>query len=134
MNFIEKKTQHDNLLGVTHIDADKQLLARVMPNHKLLQRGTFNATVDASDILWALLEYATSDEIVANRRSLAVVIASPSDEEEAAEETAALAKAAEETKAAEEAAALAKAAEETKATEKDVASKKKSSKKLSTPK
>ena len=71
MNFVEKKTIHDRLLGVTHMDADRELLGRLVPGHKLVSKRTFNPQSDASSLLWALLDYANEDDIVKHRREVA---------------------------------------------------------------
>lgn len=71
MNFVEKKTIHDRLLGVTHMDADRELLGKLVPGHKLVSKRTFNPQSDASSLLWALLDYANEDDIVKHRREVA---------------------------------------------------------------
>lgn len=73
MDFILKKNTHDRLLGVTHLEADRELLKQKAPQHDLLKRGIFNRQQDASSILFALLDFATEDEIVTHRRTLATV-------------------------------------------------------------
>lgn len=73
MDFILKKNTHDRLLGVTHLEADRELLKQKAPQHDLLKRGIFNRQQDASSILFALLDFATEDEIVTHRRTLAIV-------------------------------------------------------------
>lgn len=163
MDFIGKKNAHDRLLGVTHLEADRELLKQKAPHHDLLKRGIFNRMQDASSILFALLDFATEEEIVRHRRTLAAVkerAASEADrlkaEEEAQlkaeeEETARL-EAEEEQDQASETAAASEAAhlkveeeaqlkteeEQTKASEATAASapveKKSSSKSKSTPK
>ena len=99
MDFIAKKNAHDRLLGVTHLEADRELLKQKAPQHDLLKRGIFNRLQDASSILFALLDLATEEEIVRHRRTLAAV------KERAASEAARL-------KAEEEEAARLKAEEE----------------------
>lgn len=94
MNFIAKKTAYDELFGSTHIEADKQLMHKLAPQHNVLKKGVFDVNKYAADLLWTLLDFASRDEIVKNRR---VVIA---------ERTGAAAQATEEDKlAADEAAA-----------------------------
>ena len=107
MDFIAKKNAHDRLLGVTHLEADRELLKQKAPQHDLLKRGIFNRLQDASSILFALLDFATEEEIVRHRRTLAAV------KERAASEAARL-KAEEEArlKAEEEEAMRLKAEEE----------------------
>ena len=73
MDFIGKKNAHDRLLGVTHLEADRELLKQKAPQHDLLKRGIFNRMQDASSILFALLDFATEEEIVRHRRTLAAV-------------------------------------------------------------
>ena len=70
MNFVEKKNIHDRLLGVTHMDADRELLRKHSPGHKLIGKRTFNPLSDASSLLWALLDFASENEILNNRRSI----------------------------------------------------------------
>lgn len=70
MNFVEKKNIHDRLLGVTHMDADRELLKKHSPDHKLIGKRTFNPLSDASSLLWALLDFASENEILNNRRSI----------------------------------------------------------------
>lgn len=70
MNFVEKKNIHDRLLGVTHMDADRELLKKHSPGHKLIGKRTFNPLSDASSLLWALLDFASENEILNNRRSI----------------------------------------------------------------
>ena len=79
MNFVEKKNIHDRLLGVTHMDADRELLKKHSPDHKLIGKRTFNPLSDASSLLWALLDFASENEILNNRRS---IVASGSKAEE----------------------------------------------------
>ena len=79
MNFVEKKNIHDRLLGVTHMDADRELLKMHSPDHKLIGKRTFNPLSDASSLLWALLDFASENEILNNRRS---IVASGSKAEE----------------------------------------------------
>ncbi|WP_425595081.1 hypothetical protein, partial [Rikenella microfusus] len=73
MDFIAKKNAHDRLLGVTHLEADRELLKQKAPQHDLLKRGIFNRRQDASSVLFALLDFATEEEIVRHRRTLATV-------------------------------------------------------------
>ena len=141
MDFIAKKNAHDRLLGVTHLEADRELLKQKAPQHDLLKRGIFNRLQDASSILFALLDLATEEEIVRHRRTLAAV------KERAASEAARLKAEAEEVarlQAEEEEAARLKAEEEArlKAEEEEAAEavaasapgeKKSSSKSKSTP-
>lgn len=82
MDFILKKNTHDRLLGVTHLEADRELLKQKAPQHDLLKRGIFNRQQDASSILFALLDFATEDEIVTHRRTLAIVKARSAAEAE----------------------------------------------------
>ena len=82
MNFVEKKNIHDRLLGVTHMDADRELLKKHSPDHKLIGKRTFNPLSDASSLLWALLDFASENEILNNRRSI-VASGSKVDEEPA---------------------------------------------------
>ena len=70
MDFIAKKNAHDRLLGVTHLEADRELLKQKAPQHDLLKRGIFNRRQDASSILFALLDFATEEEIIRHRRTL----------------------------------------------------------------
>lgn len=130
MDFIAKKNAHDRLLGVTHLEADRELLKQKAPQHDLLKRGIFNRLQDASSILFALLDFATEEEIVRYRRTLAAVkerAASEAARLKAEEEEAAQLQAAEEEtaqlKAEEEEAPQLKAEEEArlKATEEEVA-------------
>ena len=118
MDFIGKKNAHDRLLGVTHLEADRELLKQKAPQHDLLKRGIFNRLQDASSILFALLDFAPEEEIVRHRRTIAAV------KERAASEAARL-KAEEEArlKSEEEEAARLKAEEEArlKAEEKEAA-------------
>ncbi|WP_304709336.1 hypothetical protein [uncultured Rikenella sp.] len=144
MDFIAKKNAHDRLLGVTHLEADRELLKQKAPQHHLLKRGVFNRLQDASSILFALLDFATEEEIVRHRRTLAAVKERAAAEatrlKEEAEEAARI-KAEEEArlKAEEEEAARIKAEkeEQAKAPEAATASapseKKSSSKSKSTP-
>lgn len=113
MDFVKKKTAHDNLLGVTHLDADRKLLQKVAPSHKILSRGLFNPKQDAADTLWALLDFASAEEIIANRRQCVAQC----DESDPAQTTAAAA----ELEAKEKAAAEAAASAELEAKEKAVA-------------
>ena len=62
MNFVEKKNIHDRLLGVTHMDADRELLKKHSPDHKLIGKRTFNPLSDASSLLWALLDFASGSK------------------------------------------------------------------------
>ena len=117
MDFIEKKNAHDRLLGVTHLEADRELLKQKAPQHNLLKRGIFNRLQDASSILFALLDLATEEEIVRHRRTLAAVKERAAAEDarlKAEAEEAARLKAEEEArlKAEEEEAARLKAEEE----------------------
>lgn len=112
MNFIEKKTIHDRLLGVTHMDADRELLKKHSPGHKLIGARTFNPISDASSLLWVLLDFAPEDDILTHRRK--AISAFTASEEAAAKEAEdqAIVKAAEEAAAQKAKEDAAKAAEE----------------------
>lgn len=61
------------------MDADRELLKKHSPDHKLIGKRTFNPLSDASSLLWALLDFASENEILNNRRS---IVASGSKAEE----------------------------------------------------
>lgn len=52
------------------MDADRELLKKHSPDHKLIGKRTFNPLSDASSLLWALLDFASENEILNNRRSI----------------------------------------------------------------
>ena len=147
MDFIAKKNAHDRLLGVTHLEADRELLKQKAPQHDLLKRGIFNRLQDASSILFALLDFATEEEIIRHRRTLTAVkeraaseaVRLKAEEEarlKAEEEEAARLKAEEEArlKAEEEEAARLKAEEEEQAKAAEAAAASASSEKKSSSK
>lgn len=99
MKFEDKKRIHDKLLGVTHIEADRELLKKVSPGHKKLSQSQFNPRQYASELLWILLDLASAEEIIANRRSLADAKEKAAEEKAEAERKEAEEKAAAENNA-----------------------------------
>lgn len=67
MNFREKKPLHAALKGVQYLEADKALLSTKDPENKTLSLKKKPEALQA-DILYTLLDFATRDEIVNNRR------------------------------------------------------------------
>ncbi len=69
MNYREKKTHYAELQGVSHYDADLELLRETDPGNKILKRRlTKNSSVQ-KELLWQLLSVGVDAKvIVANRR------------------------------------------------------------------
>lgn len=67
MNFAEKKQAYGQLQGQEHLEADRELLLKKSPKSPALRVGIINREKAQCEILWALLEVASVEEIVANR-------------------------------------------------------------------
>jgi len=68
MKFKEKKTAYNELLGVSFLGKDTSLLQKLAPGTPVLNSGIINIHKKHRAILWKLLEYATADEILDNRK------------------------------------------------------------------
>ena len=72
MNFREKKQSYSRLRGASHLEADRELLKKLAPEHPLLKRTVFQPAIHAGEILYALIEVASEEDIVQNRRAYRV--------------------------------------------------------------
>ena len=68
MNFQEKKKSYGRLRGASHFEADRELLKKLAPSHRLLNKTVFRRSEFAGEILYALLESVPEEEIVKHRR------------------------------------------------------------------
>jgi len=67
MNFAEKKQAYDLLQSQEHLEADKELLLKKSPKSPALKVGMINREQAQREIIWALLEVASVEEITDNR-------------------------------------------------------------------
>lgn len=67
MNFAEKKQAYHQLQGQEHLEADKELLLTKSPKSPALRVGLINREKAQCEIVWALLEVVSVEEIIANR-------------------------------------------------------------------
>jgi len=67
MKFAEKKQAYHQLQGQEHLEADKELLLKKAPKSPALKIGMVNRAKAQCEIVWALLEVASMEEIKANR-------------------------------------------------------------------
>ncbi len=67
MNFAEKKQAYHQLQDPNHLEADKELLLKKSPKSSALRVGMINREKAQCEIIWALLEVASMEEITANR-------------------------------------------------------------------
>jgi len=71
MSSKEKRVAYFDLKGGQHFEADLALLKEKSPDNEWCKKHVFNPDKAAPEILFALLDHATKDEIVANRRKVA---------------------------------------------------------------
>ena len=67
MKFAEKKQAYQNLQDPAHLKFDRELLEKKAPKSPALTIGMVDKTKAQREILWALLDVATVEEIKANR-------------------------------------------------------------------
>ena len=67
MNFAEKKQAYLELQDTAQLEPDRELLKKKAPNASELQTVIIDKEKAQCEILWALLDLATVDEITANR-------------------------------------------------------------------
>lgn len=67
MKFSDKKAAYNELVGEKHLCCDRELLEKKNPKHSTLKSGIINREKAQRDILWALLDVATVEEIKAYR-------------------------------------------------------------------
>lgn len=67
MKFAEKKQAYQNLQDPAHLKFDRELLEKKAPKSPALTIGMVNKEKAQREILWALLDVAEVDEILANR-------------------------------------------------------------------
>lgn len=68
MKFPDKKKAYHQMQNADHLKCDRDLLARKAPKSVALTIGLVNKEKAQRDILWALLDVATIEEIEANRK------------------------------------------------------------------
>ena len=68
MNFAEKKQAYQELQGSGHLEMDKELLKNKAPHANALNTGIIDPAKAQREILWALLDVATIEEITASRK------------------------------------------------------------------
>jgi hypothetical protein len=71
MSTKEKRVAYFELKGGQHFEADLALLKEKSPDNEWCKKHVFNPEKAAPEILFALLDHASKDEIVANRRKVA---------------------------------------------------------------
>lgn len=67
MNFSEKKEAYQSLQDPAHLEPDRELLTRKSPHDPALKTGIVDKEKSQCEIIWALLDVATVEEITANR-------------------------------------------------------------------
>jgi hypothetical protein len=67
MDFAEKKEAYPQLQHEKHLEADRGLLAKKSPNDPALTSGVIDKERAQREILWALLDVASVEEILSNR-------------------------------------------------------------------
>jgi len=67
MKFIEKNASYHRLKNPRAVNADRDLLKEKNPQAPVLQRKFFDVDRQANEILYALLDVASVEEIVKNR-------------------------------------------------------------------
>ncbi len=68
MKFAEKKKAYHELQGACHLEADRELLKKKAPQSPALNFGIIRSGKLQREILWALLDVATVNEITTNRK------------------------------------------------------------------
>ena len=68
MNFSEKKQAYHQLQGQEHLESDKELLQKKAPKSTILLSGMIDRKKSQCEILWALLDSVTIEEITENRK------------------------------------------------------------------
>ena len=68
MKFSDKKQAYLRLQDHKYLEADRQLLQKKAPNSPALSTGVIDPGKAQREIVWALLDVATVEEIVANRK------------------------------------------------------------------
>lgn len=68
MNFSEKKQAYGQLQGQEHLEADKELLLNKSPKSPALNLATIDRNKAQREILWALLDVASFEEIKESRK------------------------------------------------------------------
>lgn len=74
MNDKEKLSAYNRLKNTEHVEKDLQLLKGYAPNHELVATVKANK---ANEVLYALLDYASYDEVVHNRRGKQSIESTP---------------------------------------------------------
>jgi len=67
MSFEKQKADYEALKGVEHLDADLELLQKVMPESPWLKRKVINRITHHDAVLWALVKACSREEIENNR-------------------------------------------------------------------
>ena len=67
MKFIEKNASYHRLKNPNAVNADRDLLKEKNPQAKVLQRKFFDVARQSNEILYALLDVASEEEIIKNR-------------------------------------------------------------------
>jgi len=67
MNFSDKKEAYLQLQDPNHLEPDRELLAKKAPHDPALKTGIVDKVKSQCEILWALLDVATVEEITASR-------------------------------------------------------------------
>jgi len=73
MKFLEKNACFHRLKGNCS-EFDKALLVKFNSGHKVLSSKYFDKEKENKEILYALLDYATEEEITANRNGKTIVV------------------------------------------------------------
>lgn len=67
MEFAEKKTAYEKLMGEKHLEKDTELLKQKNPASAFINAPVVNRSQMQSDVLWDLLDHASEEEILKNR-------------------------------------------------------------------
>lgn len=73
MNFIQKNEAFLRLKSGDHLEADRALLAKMNPKSQVLTVKYLDREKERKEILYALLDVANEEEIVANRMGKRIV-------------------------------------------------------------
>lgn len=73
MNFLKKNELFIKLQAGDHLNADRAFLIRLNPKSKILEQKFFDKDKERKEILYALLDVAEEDEIIASRSGKIIV-------------------------------------------------------------
>lgn len=74
MGFAEKNASFIRLQKEDNLDADRRHLVRLNPKNPVLEKKFFDRDKEAKEILYALLDHATEEQILADRSGKKIVV------------------------------------------------------------